>query len=237
MSEHALAEAGKRDLTVGGGVEGVDGVGDEALRLGRIQLFQEKNKIMKGLQARGIQAVPGMLHNTADEDVPLKALTFVPAYLTKFWDLFEEQTIPNVKQKWLGRYFKADAPELEGKTTRPQKVAGGSLKAEVQEVLSLVAVNEDDGLPVGINFKGTSYNAGQDLYTMARKAGGALWTRAYELSSVLRGKDGNEYYILKVVGAGEADPEIATKAESIYRSISKNRGAVLSDDEAGSAQE
>ena len=30
MSEHALAEAGKRDLTVGGGVEGVDGVGDEA---------------------------------------------------------------------------------------------------------------------------------------------------------------------------------------------------------------
>lgn len=217
----ALQAAGKEIGRANSGIIGIEGMDDRDLVVPRIQLLQDKAVLLKNMQRQKIQAMAGQFVNTANELVPLDSVEFVPAFMTKFWDVYE---ISGEHKKWTGRVFSLTDPKLAGKRLRWEKIGDTNLKPEVVEVISVVAVV--DGFPAKISFKGGSKQAGQELYTKAKKAARALYEIKYRLSSV-EVASVNPFYSMRVEAIGEASEADVNVATSLLAAFAGRAETLL----------
>lgn len=199
--EHQIAETAQQQI-------GIEGMNDSDRQIGNIVLVQGNNKAFKG--------VPSGSFANSKTGAVLSSVTFIPVHMSKFFDLYDvEQAIP----KWLGRYFKESAPELSGKRWQYD----GKLKPEVIPVISVVAlVNGSE--PCFIRFKKTSgYPAGQNLYTMIRAAGGAIFGAKYSLKAIERtSKDKIDFYAIDVAKIADTTDEEKAAAHALYLTVAKS---------------
>lgn len=203
----------------GSAVLGIEGLDDRDGVLPRIMLLNDKAILLKNMQKKKIDgAIAGVFVNTANENEPLHKINFIPAYMTKFYDLYD---MGGDKKRWLFRTLSQLDPRLQGKRWKGETNEHGvKLKAEVQTVYSVVAVLEgNEPFPVVINFKGGSVGAGKNLYTMARKSGKALYASKYALTSYETSGD-NPYYAMRVEALGDADEVEIERARSVYQAFS-----------------
>jgi hypothetical protein len=205
-------------------VEGMENIDDKELKIGSAVLVQAATV---AFTSKGIPA--GKVVNTQTEK-ELGSYEFIPAFLTKRWFLYDNS---GPTPKFVAASNNENDPIFEGKLrqgmlTKEQKAQ--KLKAEVLPVIYVIAINE--GAPIKIAFKKASgYYAGQDLYTLARKAGGALWNQKYKLGSKLvPAQNGNPpYYALTVDVVGTTTEDERAFAKQLNDSF-KVRPAVVDDE-------
>jgi hypothetical protein len=179
--------------------EGMEGIGDSELSIGAAVLVQAMTSVFV---SQGI--APGSIVNSATGKV-LETNEFVPAFMTKRWFLYDNSgSMP----KFVAASGNENDPIFNGKIrfntiTKEQRAA--KIKPEVLPVIYVVAIN--NGQPLKLAFKKASgYKAGQDLYTLARKAGVALWGQKYKIGSkLIPSTNGNPpFYALTVEVVGPA---------------------------------
>lgn len=203
-------------------VPGVDNIDDRDLKIPNVVLVQE---LSRAFTKAGHKPGALVLDVTNTE---LKTKEFVPAYLTKYFIVYD---IKGTEKVYVGRAKNENDPILAGRRTRSQN----GLQAEVVPVILVVALI--DGRPVKIQFKNISgYPAGQKLYTFAREAGVALWSRKYKLVPFeAKNKRSQEYWAIDVVPVGDSSEQEQAVAEQLYRSF-KGAEAVVEAEESTEEQ-
>lgn len=181
MSNDLAERAKEAGLTVrpsAAVVEGMENIDDSELKIGSVVLVQ------KGTDAFIEKGIPaGSLVNSATESA-LASSEFIPVYMAKKWFLYDNS---GPTPKFAGASSNENDPIFKGKlrlSDITKEMYEQKKKAEVIPVIFVVALN--DGQPLKIAFKkASSYYAGQDLYTLARKAKTSLWGQKYKLGSKL----------------------------------------------------
>lgn len=229
MTNAIAAQTSKQLAAAGIGsspVLGIEGMDDRDGVLPRIQLLQDKAVLLKNLQKKKIQAVAGQLLNTADENAPLDTVEFIPAYMTKFWDIYD---VSGEKKKWIARTFIENDPKYADKRWTYQQKDGVKLKPEVYEVISVVVLV--NGAPAIVNFKGGSKAAGKELYQKARDTARTeqkpLWAYKFVLSSKEVKGEQSDYYALAIAKGGEASEAEQNTAAQVYQGFANKAGAKL----------
>lgn len=191
--------------------EGMEGIDDRELKVGSVVLVQKGTDVFI---AKGILA--GELVNTATE-AKLDSNEFIPVFMTKKWFLYDNS---GITPKFAGASSNENDPIFNGKIragTLTKEQHKAKVKAEVFPVIFVVALN--DGQPVKIAFKkANSYYAGQDLYTLARKAKVSLWGQKYKLGSKLIPANANglpAYHAMTIEVVGPTTPEEQAYAKQL----------------------
>ena len=187
--------------------EGISGMDDRELKTGSAVLVQKGTDffIEKGITA-------GSIVNSATE-AKMENTEFIPAWMSKVYFLYDNS---GPTPKFAGSSKNENDPIFKGKlrlSDITKEMYAQKVKAEVIPVILVVALNE--GQPLKIAFKKASgYFAGQDLYTLARKAKTALWTNKYKLGSKLipAGKNPAYYaFTVELVGPTTEDEQAYAK--------------------------
>lgn len=212
MTTELATKAQEAGLTVRntGLVEGMDGIDDKELKIGSVVLVQAGTV---AFTSKGIAA--GKLVDSSTEKEIAEAV-YIPSYMTKRWFLYDNS---GAMPKFVSASGNENDPMFNGKIrlgtlTKEQKAA--KLKAEVIPVIFTVGLI--GGSPVKVAFKkASSYYAGQDLYTAARKAGGSLWSQKYKLGSkLIPAANGNPpYYAMTVEAVGPTTVEEQALAKQL----------------------
>ena len=227
MSNELAERAAESGLIKSAGpalVEGMEGIDDAELKIGSVILVQ------KGLDVfidKGIAV--GSLVNSATESVLTNA-EFIPVHMDKRYFLYDNS---GVMPKFVAASKNENAPLFKGKLRLndiTKDMYAKKIKAEVIPVI--YTVNLNDGQPLKIAFKrASSYYAGQDLYTLARKAKTALWTNKYKLGSKLipAGKV-PAYWAMTVEMVGPTTPEEQAYAKQLNQAF-QTKADVVEDSE------
>lgn len=202
-----------------GTVAGIEGVDSRDYKRGNIVLVQENAKYFR---KAGLK--PGTFVN-ATSLKPIEDPTFIPCYLTKYYDVYNEV---GDKMVWAFRTINENDVRMEGKRWRTE----GKSKAEIIPVLALVALI--DKQPVSIAFKKASgYPAGQKLFTMASEKNAPLYAFTYRLNiKESIGKGGDTYYAIDVSEVGPTDEKLIPIAAELSKSLSGKRSQVAQEAEA-----
>lgn len=221
-------------------VLGVEGMDARDAELPRIQLMQEKNKVLKAMRAKNIPAKEGQMFNSADESKPLDRVEFVPGYMTRYFDVFE---VKGDESKWLFRTFNENDPRLVGKRWDYEEGPGGvKIKPEVLKAYSLVAVV--GGIPTIIKLAKSSRKVGAKFYTSvlkdAKENGAPLWAKKYALTTKeeQRGKNAFYVYVIEPIGAPSEDE--TQQAQQIFQGFKGKQdklNAAQGSDEAADVEE
>lgn len=212
MSNELVERATESGLIKSAGpalVEGMEGIDDKELKVGSVVLVQ------KGLDVFIDKGIPvGSLVNSATE-AKMDNTEFIPVYMAKKWFLYDNT---GIMPKFVAAASNENDPIFNGKLRLEditKEMYAKKIKAEVIPVIFVVSLN--DGQPIKIAFKrASSYYAGQDLYTLARKAKTALWTNKYRLGSKLipAGK-APAYWAMTVELVGPTTPEEQAYAKQL----------------------
>ena len=117
-----------------------------------------------------------------------------------------------------------DPGQLVFSTTDPNdprvvagKVFGPNGEApKVTKYLNFLAYFPGDAFPVVVSFAKSSFGAGKKLNSLARLAGGDLFSNKYTLKSVSRESSGTKYFVFDVSPAGKATEAEFKNAEVLY---------------------
>lgn len=225
MSKEFIAQAQEAGLTVGRTniVEGMESIDDRELKVGSIVLVQNMTTVFT---SKGIPA--GSLVNSATEQ-KIDSNEFIPVFMTKRWFLYDNS---GAMPKFVAASGNENDPIFNGKIrfgTLTKEQRAQKLKPEVIPVIFVVALS--DGSPIKIAFKkASSYYAGQDLYTLARKAKTALWGQKYKLGSkLIPSQNGNPtYYAMTVEVVGNTTEDEQAYARQLNQAFQAK--PVIADD-------
>lgn len=216
MSNELAERAAESGLIKSAGpavIEGMEGIDDKELKIGSAILVQKGTDVFieKGIAA-------GSIVNSATE-AKMENTEFIPVWMGKKYFLYDNS---GPTPKFAGASANENDPIFKGKlrlSDITKEMYAQKVKAEVIPVIFVVALNE--GQPLKIAFKKASgYYAGQDLYTLARKAKTALWTNKYKLGSKLIPAAKNPaYYALTVELVGPTTVEEQAYAKQLNQAF------------------
>lgn len=95
--------------------------------------------------------------------------------------------------------------------------------------LNFLSVFEGSDFPVVVSFCNTSYKAGKTLLSIAKFAGGDIFSKSYKLTTKRVQNDQGVYHLLNVQMAKNTDEETLSKCIAIYNSF---KGKELKTDES-----
>ena len=67
-----------------------------------------------------------------------------------------------------------------------------------------------------MGFAKSSFQVGKALYTMIVRSGGAVYNKKYELSSVSKNKNGNDFFVMQVRPAGACSADEIEIGRMLY---------------------
>ena len=81
---------------------------------------------------------------------------------------------------------------------------------------------EGERMPIILSFAKTNYNEGKKLYSLAKVTMQNMWNYGYTLSEKLMAKNGNEWYIINAIAAGQSTEEDREFGLGLYKSFREN---------------
>ena len=181
------------------GLEG--GVNKDNIVISRAKLLQGLSEEVKQ-DARTWQA--GMIIDSVTKE-PLPKSFIVLAQMPSSWIYFNPR---DKKHKhFIPEFGPGDVVWQSNDPEDPRVKTHGAWKDDeppaATEYINFLVYVEGSPIPLVLGFAKTSMQVGKGLYTMIVRSGGAVYTRKYELSSVSKNKNGNDFFVLQVRPAGK----------------------------------
>lgn len=83
-----------------------------------------------------------------------------------------------------------------------------------------------------LGFKATSYKAGKKLYTLARYAGGDMFSKKYRLTTIKKDNEQGKFFVLDVDPAGNTTPEEFATCENLWKEFHDKTKDIKTADES-----
>lgn len=100
-----------------------------------------------------------------------------------------------------------------------------------QEVMNFFCIFDGQSMPTILGFAKTSYKTGKHLYSLAKFAGGPMFSRKYKIRTTSTTNEQGTFFVMHVDPAGECDPETFKMAESYFNQFAVRREELKTHDE------
>lgn len=186
------------------GFEG--GVDIHQITIPRVRLLQALSPEVKN-DPKAFQ--PGMIINSITKEVLPK--TFIPLVkMPTSWVRFNarDRKSPAFEPEFEAgaMMWKSDDPK-DPRVIEQAKWGPNNEPPLATEFMNFLCYFEGFTLPAVLSFSKTSYTAGKEFFTMAFGFGGAMYSRKYELSSVLQSRGDMSWYAYSTRAAGKCSED------------------------------
>lgn len=192
--------------------------GQDDLIIPRARLLQSKSPEVEEPQYEGRYRA-GMVINSLTKDVIAPPGIFIPIFWFPSWARFnpkdkEKQGFDPAFEKG-AMIWKTNDPN-DPRTQEAEFGPNGEKPIAIKSYNFFSYVPGQE-MPIIIPFMKTSAKAGKQLLSLAMFSKGGMYTRKYKLTSSMKEKDGDKYYVLEVLSVGLTDKSDLEIAESWHR--------------------
>lgn len=208
-----------------GSMAGNEAVKSEDLTIPRVDVFQSLSPQINPRKSEYIEgAEPGLLFNTATEEIYGDEVTIIPVLFRKEYVIWKDRDS--------GGGFRGAFPTFEHAEKHREELEDANLCESVETAQHFCLVVKEDGSTeeAVISMSKSKLKCSRDLNTQARMRGGPRFATAYKLSSVEATNQNNQdYYNIKTKPLGWVPEELFHHAESMYESVRSGAKDVARD--------
>ena len=194
------------------GLEG--GVNKDNIVISRVKLLQGLSEEVKQ-DGRTFQA--GMIiDSVTKENLPKSFI--VLAQMPSSWIYFNPRKKDD--KNFLKDFGPGDVVWQSNDPEDPRVKAHGEWIGDeppaATEYINFLTYFEGSPIPLVMGFAKTSFQVGKALYTMIVRSGGAVYNKKYELTSVSKSKNGNDFFVFQVRPSGKCSEDEMAIGKMLY---------------------